>query len=193
MTIVKAEIIRKPLMSGHCATHVGRDDLSEMQSASHERCVRNGGGNRANPLKEFQPCPCPHHYNRDEQGEPAVLYECDGCGREIVEAWYWPADENGDVRYTHIDGTGRATGEDCANTSKPKEDEPPAEKDCRRCGAAYRGEGRGRLCPACVRDDEREAAAKAKAEAEDFDSIMAEFEDDDDDDVLDEFADLDDL
>lgn len=181
---ITAEIIRKPLMSGHCAGHALAVDLSEQSALAHARCDANGAGNRANPLKEWQPCPCPHHYNQSD------VYECGGCGREIVEAPHWPLDEDGDVRYTHIDGTGRALGEDCANQPKARESEPDPEKECVRCGRAYRGTGRGRLCPSCVRDDEREAEARVKAEAEDFDAIMAEFEDDEDED---DFSDLDDL
>lgn len=47
-------VIRKPLMSGHCAS--GGTDYN---NAAHERCQRNGGFQRANPKREFQPCPCP--------------------------------------------------------------------------------------------------------------------------------------
>lgn len=184
-TKTTAEIIRRPLMSGHCGGHSERATLSDAQAESHAHCVRNGGGNRANPLKEFQPCPCPHHYRLDANGEPAEVYECGGCGREIVEAWYWPLDEDGETRFTHIDGTGRATGENCEDDSRNKRsaaDEPPPEKDCSRCGKTFRGTGRGRLCPSCV------AADEAEAEVEDDFDDLADF-----DDVLDEFADLDDL
>lgn len=169
------EVIRKPLMSGHCA--VGN-------KASHERCQRNGGFQRANPLKEFQPCPCSCHYGTGVDGG-AEVYECGSCGRAIVEAIYWPLDEDGDIRYTHIDETGRALGENCEGKSAAVSgNEPPPEKDCSRCGSVFRGTGRGRLCPACVSADEAEAAAKAAAE-DDFSDL--DFEDEDD------FSDLDDL
>lgn len=184
-TATKAEIIRKPLMSGHCAGHAAKPDLSPLAIEAHARCDRNGGGNRANPLKEWQPCPCPHHY------AGAEVYECGGCGREIVEAPHWPLDEDGDTRYTHIDGTGRALGEDCADKAVSRNTEPDPEKDCVRCGKVFRGTGRGRLCPSCVRDDEREAEAKRKAEVEDLDALMAELDEEEDED--DEFDDLDDL
>lgn len=96
------ETIRTPLMSGHCA-HFSKNETTG--ETSHERCHRQGGGQRANPAKEFQPCPCPCHY-----GE---AYECGGCGRTIVEAPLWPYDSDGDMRYTHVDENGRAIGEDC--------------------------------------------------------------------------------
>lgn len=116
--------IRKPLMSGHCAS--GGADLS---NASHERCQKNGGFQRANPKREFQPCPCPCHYGTGPEaeayGEAAEVYECGGCGYEIVEATFWPLDTDGDVRYTHIDGTGRATGEDCTSTRRVSRNEEP--------------------------------------------------------------------
>lgn len=119
-------IIRKPLMSGHCAS--GGTDYT---NASHERCQRNGGYQRANPQKEFQPCPCPCHYGVG----PDVLapelevevYECGGCGREIIEAVFWPLDADGDPRYTHIDGTGKALGEDCTQSPAKVSGNPEAE------------------------------------------------------------------
>jgi hypothetical protein len=93
--------IRQPLMSGHCAYPSRGPDGND----SHSRCL---GYNRANPQGEFQPCPCPHHYEDCEE------FECSGCGRTIKAAPFWPLDEDGDMRYTHIDpATGRATGEDC--------------------------------------------------------------------------------
>lgn len=96
------ETIRRPLMSGHCA-HPSKNE--ETGETSHERCHRQGGGQRANPTKEFQPCPCPCHYGEE--------FECGGCGQPIREAPLWPYDSDGDMRYTHIDRTGRAIGEDC--------------------------------------------------------------------------------
>lgn len=127
MTTQPAEVIRKPLMSGHCASHSTHEELSEAQAASHQRCVNNGGGNRANPKREFQPCPCPYHYGTDAEDNPAEVYECGACGREIVEAWYWPLDEDGETRYTHIDGTGRALGEECTSAPVSRNFEPETE------------------------------------------------------------------
>lgn len=92
------ETMRTPLMSGHCAFPSSED--------SHARCHRQGAGNRANPAKEYQPCPCSCHFPIDE-------YECGACGRVILEAPHWPPYEDGDTRYTHIDKEGRAIGDDC--------------------------------------------------------------------------------
>lgn len=39
-----------------------------------------GAGNRANPDKVFQPCPCPHHLKKKKQ------FECGGCGGTLVRA-----------------------------------------------------------------------------------------------------------
>ena len=94
-------------MSGWCGNPSMTDGVS-----SHSRC---SGGNRANPGKEFSPCPCPCHYPVDE-------YECGNCGGVLREAPLWPQedeeafDEDGNLYpvYTHIDpATGRATGEEC--------------------------------------------------------------------------------
>lgn len=95
----ETETIRRPLMSGHCAF----PSASVGGETSHDRCR---GSNRANPQKEFQPCPCPCHYGEE--------YECGSCEQPIREAPLWPLDEDGDMRYTHIDRTGRAIGEDCS-------------------------------------------------------------------------------
>jgi hypothetical protein len=93
-----SNVIREPQMSGWCGTPSNTNGVD-----SHTRCA---GGNTANPRKEFSPCPCPCHL-----GE---TFECGGCGKDIREAPAWPLDEDGDMRYTHIDPkTGRATGEDC--------------------------------------------------------------------------------
>ena len=92
--------MKRPMMSGHCAHPAVNED-------SHARCHRQGGGQRANPEKEFQPCPCACHYGDEE-------FECGGCGRPIREALTWPLDDDGDVRYSHMDKDGRALGEDCA-------------------------------------------------------------------------------
>lgn len=110
-----AEVVRLPLMSGHCHTHSNQPTtapLSEQGRASHERCNRNGAGNRANPWQEFQPCPCPHHYLGPD-GEQPERYECSECGKDIIEVPDWPCDEDGDSRYSHVDGDGRALGEEC--------------------------------------------------------------------------------
>src|SRR5687768_15367741 len=86
-----AEVVRLPLMSGHCHTHSSQpvgQPLSEMGRQSHERCNRNGAGNRANPWHEFQPCPCPHHYVGPD-GELPERYECSECGHDIIEVPNW--------------------------------------------------------------------------------------------------------
>lgn len=125
-TKAPAEVVRAPMMSGHCHTHSHQSVLTELGTASHDRCERNGGGNRANPNHEFQPCPCRHHYMAADGSAPEV-YECGGCGKEIIEAAYWPLDEDGDIRYTHIDGDGRALGEDCAAVRVSRNPEPVIE------------------------------------------------------------------
>lgn len=90
------ELHERMLMSGHCA-HPSSD------GDSHARC---SGGQRANPRSIFQPCPCPCHLGEE--------YECGNCGRPVHEAALWPDDEDGDVRYTHVEPqTGRAIGEVC--------------------------------------------------------------------------------
>lgn len=90
--------MRQPMMSGWCAHPSETDGVS-----SHSRCP---GGSTANPNREFQPCPCWCHF-----GE---IYECANCGEELAEAPCWPEDEDGDMRYTHIDPkTRRATGGEC--------------------------------------------------------------------------------
>lgn len=99
------------MMSGHCATPSVTDGVS-----SHHRCAMNGGGNTANPGKEFSPCPCPCHFTSDR-------FECGNCGGILMEAPHWPNEDPDDVEedgspamvYTHIDKvTGRATGEMCS-------------------------------------------------------------------------------
>lgn len=161
-------------MSGHCA-FMSRN--TEQGRAAHERCHAQGGGNRANPKKEFQPCPCRCHY---ESGDGMLdIYECDGCGGEIVEAPLWPFDEDGDARYTHIDReTDRATGEDCPDRPAPKrkDEQASASRDCVRCGCEFTSSAGSKVCAHCLRDEERERAEAAAAE-----------------DNLDDFDDLDDL
>lgn len=173
--------IRKPLMSGHCA-HFPLD--TENGRRSHERCQRNGGGQRANPQKMFQPCPCPCHFDAE-----ADLYECEGCGGVIMAAPDWPLDEDDDVRYTHVDftlndngevvaGDGRALGEECegrVSRNEPKR----VERDCSRCGDEFVPAGRERICPDC------RAAEIAEAD-EEVDSLLADLTDEDEeiDDLL---------
>ena len=88
---------RQPMMSGHCmapATNI---------ADPHGKCK---AGNRANPDKEWQPCPCECHL-----GE---TYEC-GCGRLIREAPLWrDFEEDEDMIYVHVEDSGRAIGEECA-------------------------------------------------------------------------------
>lgn len=96
--------MRKPMMSGHCA-----NPATDNPTASHERCQRMGGGNRANPRKEYQPCPCSCHFADQEQ------YECE-CGGVLVEAPHWPQEDpdyKGEPVYTHLDKNGFALGEMC--------------------------------------------------------------------------------
>lgn len=95
--------MKRPLMSGHCL-----NPQTEQPHLSHERCQAQGGGNRANPEKEFQPCPCACHLGEE--------YECGNCGRPLREALLWPnEDEPGEMVYVHVDvKTGRAIGEICA-------------------------------------------------------------------------------
>lgn len=164
-------IIRRPLMSGHCV--IGNE-------AGHERCQRNGGGQRANPAREFQPCPCLCHYVNDE-GAVEVL-ECGTCGEEIVECAYWPRDGDGDVRYAHVDlDADRVTGEECTRKPVVSRNEPEPEdapKHCIRCGDLFIDTVGGRVCPGCIKTEQEERDA-----ADDFSDL------DDDDD----FADLDNL
>ena len=95
--------MRTPQMSGWCSTVSILNDGTE----SHTRCT---GGNRANPFREFQPCPCQCHYPDEE-------YECE-CGGVLKEAPLWPQEDEdmeGEPVYTHIDPrTGRALGEECS-------------------------------------------------------------------------------
>lgn len=185
---VVAEVIRLPLMSGHCHTHstqpVGQP-LTELGQAAHERCVSNGSGNRANPWREFQPCPCPHHY-LDADGQPVERFECSECGKEIIAVEHWPKDEDGDDRYAHVDGSGRVLGEECYAPSAPKRESvsgnveaEPVVRDCTRCGDEFTPVGRERICPECK--------AGPAAPVVEVDDDLAEFEDEDD------FSDLDDL
>lgn len=97
-TLTLGRVIR----SGHCAF-----PQTEHPEQSHERCHVQGAGSTANPRGVYHPCPCPCHF-------PEERYECANCGGVLAEAPHWPLDEDGDVRYTHIDtATGCASGEDC--------------------------------------------------------------------------------
>ena len=94
-----SEVIRRPLMSGHCAF-----PQSANPDESHARCK---GYSRANPDKIFQPCPDLCHY-------PKERYECAGCGGTILAAPHYPLDEDGDIRYVHLDTKrNRASDEEC--------------------------------------------------------------------------------
>jgi hypothetical protein len=87
----------KPIISGHCAWPQTKDP-----HLSHERCANRGSGSRANPAKNFHPCPCPCHLAHDSDG--AVLtYECGGCGGILAEAPIFGVDEDGDPVYVHVD------------------------------------------------------------------------------------------
>lgn len=91
--------MRRPMMSGFCAT-----PQTVNPEESHARCR---GGNRANPAREFQPCPCPCHLGEE--------FECGNCGRDLREAPLWINDDAPDeMVYVHIDKDGRALGEECA-------------------------------------------------------------------------------
>lgn len=95
------EEVRRPLMSGHC-----NFPQTAKPEVSHQRCQMNGHGNRANPDRIFQPCPCRCHFPEEE-------YECE-CGSTIVAAPHYPVDEDGDTRYVHLDPkTGRVVDEEC--------------------------------------------------------------------------------
>lgn len=162
-TTLGEAVIRQPLMSGHCA--VG--------GTGHERCQRNGGGQRANPQCIFQPCPCPCHYtNADDELE---VFECGACGGEIVECGYWPLDADGDVRYAHVDGDGRVLGEECTRKAPVSRNIEPVEADCIRCGSEFTPSSAERICSGCIQAEEDET--------DDFSDL------DDEDD----FSDLDDL
>lgn len=89
----KARSRRLFLLMGHC----GRG----CPSSSHERCHRTGGGQAANPDKEWQWCPCSCHLAKDEAGEPD-LYDCQ-CGGVIALAPLMGEDEDGDPIYVHVD------------------------------------------------------------------------------------------
>lgn len=87
-----AEEIRRPLMSGFC-------NFPASNANSHKRCP---GGQRANPDRIFQPCPCKCHF-------PVERYECGGCGGTLVEAsdvlqpLLADEDDPDEVSYVHFD------------------------------------------------------------------------------------------
>lgn len=94
--------MRQPVRSGHCAFPQTRKPQE-----SHDRCDRQGAGNRFSPTKEFSPCPCWCHLDTEE-------YECGNCGRELREAPRWPNEEDPDEPvFVHIDDQGNAIGEEC--------------------------------------------------------------------------------
>lgn len=89
------ERVRSPLISGWCG--VGSPE------ASHVRCL---GGQRANPDKVFQPCPCPCHL-------PEERYDCDNCGGELAESTIL-SEVMGEEVWVHVsEKTGRMVGEYC--------------------------------------------------------------------------------
>lgn len=101
--------MRRPLMSGHCnfpATHLSGGRPAGQHS--HERCQAMGAGTKANPDKEWQPCPCGCHLDSTE-------YVCENCGRPLRQAPMWPnEDEPGEPVFVHVEvSTGRAIGEVC--------------------------------------------------------------------------------
>jgi hypothetical protein len=123
------------------------------------------------------------------------LFECEACGGLIIEAPHWPLDEDGDVRYTHVDwiinddgvivgGTGRALGEECG-TKAPVSGNEPRDKDCIRCGYPFIPAGREQICAGCK-------TAEVVEVVDEFEALMNAFDDEEGEDD-DEFADLDDL
>ena len=169
--------IRRPLKSGHCA-HGGVNPVTGETGC--ERCKRNGGYQRANPEHEFQPCPHRCHYLGPD-GEEPEKFECGSCGKDIIAVEWWPLDEDGDVRYSHIDADGDATGEECFAPPPKRDDTVPVDtdRDCTRCGEVFTPKGRERICPDC-KDADRPAVMV-------IDDDLSEFEEEDD------FSDLDDL
>lgn len=86
------------MMSGHCIAPAAN------VPDPHSKCR---GGNRANPDKEWQVCPCVCHLGEE--------YECGNCGRPIREAPMWrDFVDDEDMVYVHLDKDGtRAIGEEC--------------------------------------------------------------------------------
>lgn len=182
--------IRRPLMSGHCGGHKGRVPASEQAKQSCARCLGNGAGNRANPQREYQPCPCAGHVDQDGD-----LYLCEQCDKVITAMPLWPLDSDGDERYTHLDlvlndegevvsGTGQALGEDCENLrpvpvrAASKE---PKQRDCVRCGDTFTPKGKGGVCQPCL-----DAEAEEDDDFSDLDDLLDEDDFSDLDDLLDE-------
>lgn len=94
--IETTETMRPPLISGWC----GHGSSKE----SHKRC---SGGQRANPERIYQPCPCVHHLDEER-------YDCEECGGTLA---LHPilTEMTGDEVYVHLnEETGRWTGEYCA-------------------------------------------------------------------------------
>lgn len=97
MTTQPEQTIRRPLMSGFCAAP---------NEGSHERCQNLGGGQRSNPAKEFQPCPCECHLDEER-------FDCDNCGGVLALALNLTA-VLGEDTYVHVSQkTGRSYGEFC--------------------------------------------------------------------------------
>lgn len=90
----------KPMMSGHCSF-----PQTAEPRLSHERCTRNGAGSKANPRKEFFPCPCQCHFAGEQ-------FQCE-CGDTLAVAPYLGLDDDGDDQYVHLDHQGRMTSMYC--------------------------------------------------------------------------------
>lgn len=91
--------VRPPLMSGFCNFPSTSDPKS-----SHRRCA---GGQRYNPARVPQPCPCPHHLKKKR-------YECECGGTLAVHKWLTEYVYDGEPAYVHVDpDTGRMTSEYC--------------------------------------------------------------------------------
>lgn len=164
--------MREPMMSGHCLTPQTADPVE-----SHDRCARNGGGNRACPTKEFAPCPCPCHY-------PAERYECEECGGDLAEAPLWPDEDAAaeesepEVVFTHVDPrTGRATGFECP-TSKRAQARAETVPEVSRTGPIIEaGDETDEEYRARLRREQIEAELDAMEEAEDeFESLLKELD-----------------
>lgn len=100
MTAIEQEIeTREPLMSGFCNFPQTSDP-----DASHGRCA---GGQRANPGRVPQPCPCPHHLSEER-------FDC-SCGGELAIHTWLSESVYGEDTYVHVHPrTGRMTSEYCS-------------------------------------------------------------------------------
>ena len=194
-------VIRKPLMSGHCANARFNHDATKMSAQGREAHARCAGGQRANPAHEFQPCPCPCHYP-DPTDSKLELYDCGECGKIIIEAIRWPLDLDEDPRYTHRDwtlndegavigGGGRALGEDCYTAPRVSRNVEAEDKtrDCTRCGDEFTPNARERICPECIAVEQAEKDSEADAVMAELDEVLGD--DDEFDAMMSEFDDLD--